>query len=100
MEVSKETLLTIANNTQCPWTCGYIRCLLDIRTTSNVVVAKTLMDRHPENKIQAIKAIRARFGLGLKEAKEVVDIYWDSGRVVGIPDQPDDDTDGMAVGVN
>jgi ribosomal protein L7/L12 len=37
-----------------------------------------LRDSFPDRKIQAIKVVREATGLGLKEAKDLVDMYWNN----------------------
>lgn len=44
-------------------------------TMSRDATVKEICLQHPNNKIQAIKAIRSRFGIGLKGAKELADKF-------------------------
>lgn len=97
MEISKDTLVRIARTTQCEWTKGYIACLLDAEAPTRNEIARELIETAgPNNKIEAIKQIRANFGLGFKEAKDVVDTYYATGNIVGLPDS---DEPPMAAGV-
>lgn len=94
MNINKKLLVNIAQNTTCAWTKGYIACMLDVNRPENHEIARELMDMHgPNHKIESIKAIRNNFGLGLREAKAVVDEYFATGEIVGISgdDGPADD---------
>ncbi len=54
-------------------------------------IARELIDSCGGALIEAIKKIRNNYGLGLKEAKALVDEYKASGQIVGLPegDEPD-----------
>lgn len=91
MEVSRDLLLRVLDQTTCVWTRGFLSCLLDTETpetATNQAIAAELIDAiGPNQKIQCIKKIREVYGMGLKEAKELVDEYFRTGRIV-FPDDP------------
>ncbi len=87
MEVSRDSLVLILRQTTCEWTKGFISCLINSAAPTNNEIARELLDAiGPGQKIQCIKKIRENFGLGLKEAKHVVDEYFASGQIIGLPD--------------
>lgn len=91
MEVNRDLLLRILNETTCTWTKGFLSCLLDTETPETATdhaIAKELMDPYLQSgrKILAIKKVRETYGYGLKEAKVMVDEYQRTGHVV-FPDQ-------------
>ncbi len=95
MEVNRDLLLRILNETTCVWTKGFLSCLLDTETpeiATDHAIAKELMDPYLQRgeKIQAIKKIREAYGYGLKEAKAIVDDYVRTGHVT-FPEDGDDD---------
>ena len=94
MEVNKDVLLRIHAKTTCEWTRGYISCVLDSNAPTRNQIARELIDSigPSTQKIQCIKKIRENFGLGLKEAKALVDEYIISGQIVGLEDEDDDFT--------
>jgi len=86
MEIKKDQLIAVLRNTTCDWTKGYLSCILDAEAPDSHDIAKDLIDAcGPNQKIAAIKAIRNGFGLALKEAKDLVEEYFMSGRIVGLP---------------
>ena len=86
MEIDQNILHHIARHTRCQWTRGYVERALEEITPTGEEIAKELIDSHgPSAKIQAIKMIRQNYGLGLKEAKHLVDEYYRSGKIVGLP---------------
>lgn len=91
MEVSKESLIRIMCETTCAWTKGYLACILDAQAPSRHQIAREIIDAcGPNQKILAIKKVRENYGLGLKEAKDLVDHYFATGEIIGLPDDPDD----------
>ena len=88
MEINKDHLRSILRQTTCGWTKGYLACLLDSVAPSEQEIARELIDScGPNNKINAIKLIRNNYGLALKEAKDVVDEYFRTGNIVGLPNE-------------
>ena len=91
MEINNDTLRSILRQTTCDWTRGYLSCLIESVAPSRSQIAAELMDScGPDRKIDAIKLIRNNYGLMLKEAKDLVDEYFRSGNVIGLPDDPCD----------
>lgn len=87
MKIDRSVIIHIMEETSCEWTRGYLACILD-ETPKPDEQAKKLIDSHgPTQKIATIKAIRATYGLGLREAKAVVDEYFATGKIVGLPDE-------------
>lgn len=99
MEISNDTLSYLSRETTCPWTRGFIACLLNSAAPTRNEIARELIESCGTNKIGAIKIIRNNYGLGLKEAKAVVDEYDASGQIVGLPqgDEPDPGAAGVPV---
>jgi len=100
MEVNRDSLIRILHDSKCEWTRGYVAAILDGRspaTSTNHQIAREIIDEclKRNQKIQAIKKVREQYGIGLKEAKDVVDEYQSSGQIV-FPKGfrfPDDDDD-------
>jgi ribosomal protein L7/L12 len=89
MEIKKEIIEGIIRHSTCLWTKGYLAALVDAERPSRKQVAKIIIDAQgPNNKIAAIKLLRGEFGLGLKEAKAILDEYYISGRIIFPDDQP------------
>jgi len=91
MHVSKDTLSYMSRETTCPWTRGFIACMLNSVAPTRNEIARELIDSCGSDKIEAIKKIRSNYGLGLKEAKALVDEYNASGQIIGLPNGSDPD---------
>jgi hypothetical protein len=87
MEINDEIVEGIIAHTTCNWTRGYLSALRDTDPSPKVVAKNLIEAEGPGRKIAAIKAIRARFGLGLKEGKALVDEFYISGKII-FPDEP------------
>lgn len=97
MEVSRDLLLRILNETQCTWTKGFLACLLDTETSATTTyhaIAKELIDQFllKGEKIGAIKKVREVYGYGLGEAKAIVDKYEKTGQIMFPEDNDGDDS--------
>lgn len=93
MEVNKDLLLRVLKETQCTWTRGFLSCLLDTETPETATdhaIAKELMNQFLSRgeKLGAIKKIREAYGYTLKESKEMIDRYDETGDVVFPEDTP------------
>lgn len=84
MEVNRDTLDRIARETTCEWTRGFLHCLLGEEAPTRSEIARQLIELELKNngKIHAIKRIREAFGVGLKEAKAIVDEFQITGRII------------------
>ena len=86
MEINKDHLRSILRQTACEWTKGYLSCLLDSTAPSEHEIVREMLEScGPSRKIDAIKLIRSNYGLQLKESKDLVDEYFRSGDIVGLP---------------
>lgn len=85
MEIDQNILHHITRHTRCQWTRGYLERVLEEITPSREELAADLIEGVKPRKIEAIKLIRTNFGLGLKEAKDLVDGYYQTGKVTGLP---------------
>lgn len=100
ISINKDTLVCILRETKCEWTRGFVACLLHSQAPTRNEIARDLIEATGlSQKIQCIKRIREAFGIGLKEAKHLVDEYQSSGQIVGLPhgDNLDDGSVGAKV---
>lgn len=90
MDINDDTLAYIVRETTCLWTRGYITCLMHEAAPARHRKAREIITAAgANNKITAIKDIRAEFQLGLRESKAVVDEFYSSGKIV-LPGEDDD----------
>jgi hypothetical protein len=81
MEINKDKLIHIMRESKCEWTRGYLACLIDDDVVTDDEIVRDIING-ANSKIDAIKKIKANYGLGLREAKDVVDEHERSGAIL------------------
>jgi ribosomal protein L7/L12 len=59
-----------------------VQALLDSAVPTREEIAKTIFNWTGKARVQGIKDIRQKFGLGLKEAKMMSDEYFQTGKII------------------
>jgi len=81
MKTPREVLEHVAQYTSCEWTRGFIEAKIEILFSDVITQIRDIIENNRRHKIRAIREIRALTRLSLKEAKDLVDNYWNNGTI-------------------